>query len=106
MGSDTVSGKAAVDLAFIAYENGVKTGREEAKPPKIREAVWTVEKGAVRITYPEPMNPDDVDDLEAFIALWIRGCRRMALAAVAKAAEEPAPPAEPDVGDSKLTRDA
>lgn len=58
---------------------------EKVQPPIVRQAQWSVDQGAVYIAYPEPMTPEDVDDLEAFVAIWIRGCRRAALAAAAKA---------------------
>lgn len=71
----------------------------ENVPPAIREAVWTVDNGAVRIRYPYPMASDDVDDIEAYLALWLRGLRR----AVAAKVEQPP---QPDVGSATLTRDA
>lgn len=78
--SDTgqVSGKAAVDLAFVAYDQGKKDGRAEAAPPTRREAVWTTTAGEVRLSYPEPMPVWEVDFLEEFVALWLRGVRRRA----------------------------
>lgn len=89
--SDTgqVSGKTAVDLAFVAYDQGKKAGIAEAAPPARREAIWSTTAGDVRLSYPEPMPVWEVEFLEEFLRLWLRGVRRRA-----EAAEEAARPAD------------
>ncbi len=44
----------------------------------IRQGQWTTNGGAVSLSWNEPLTSAELDELEQFIAIWLRGLRRRA----------------------------
>lgn len=57
-----------------------------------RTSVWTMEHGDVVVQFPAVMSPVEVDELEEYLAILVRGCRRAAMQRLS-AAPTPEPPA-------------
>jgi hypothetical protein len=43
---------------------------------KQRMSQWAVGNGYVQMTWPEPLSAEDMEDVEAFIAVVLKGIRR------------------------------
>jgi hypothetical protein len=54
------------------------TRREEIAQPKVRELVWTTDHGKVCIAFPSRLSADDVEEIEAVVAIWLGGLKRQA----------------------------
>jgi len=49
-------------------------------PKKMRVSQWAISDGYVRLEWPDPLSADDVADLEAFIAIVMKGIKRRQVA--------------------------
>jgi hypothetical protein len=58
-----------------------------AEMPKMRMSQWSVGSGYVQLSWPDPLTPEDLEDLEAFIAITMKGIKRRAAKADAQGAD-------------------